>query len=74
MCWRQYRTIFNVMIKEKQYFIFMEEANRLGVILEGRVQTQKPFSNGSRVNVSIRLPGDIIGPADRKSTRLNSSH
>lgn len=49
--------------KGETIFHFMEEANRLGVILEGRVQTQKPFPNGSRVNVSIRLPGDIIGPA-----------
>ena len=41
----------------------MEEANRIGILLEGRVQAQKPFPNGSQVNVSVRGPGDLIGPA-----------
>ena len=41
----------------------MEEANRIGIILEGRVQAQKPFPNGSQVNVSARGPGELIGPA-----------
>ena len=41
----------------------MEEANRIGILLEGRVQAQKPFPNGSQVNVSMRGPGDLIGPA-----------
>ena len=43
--------------------LLMEEANRVGIILEGRVQAQKPFPNGSQVNVSLRVPGDMIGPA-----------
>lgn len=29
--------------------------------LEGSVEAQKVFSNGSQVNVSIRMPGDVIG-------------
>ncbi len=41
----------------------MEDANRIGVILEGRAQAQKPFPNGSQVNVSVRNPGEMIGPA-----------
>ena len=41
----------------------MEKADRIGVLLEGRVQAQKPFPNGSQVNVSLRGPGDLIGPA-----------
>lgn len=41
----------------------MEEANRIGILLEGRVQAQKPFPNGSQVNVSVRGPGELIGPA-----------
>ena len=44
-------------------FHLMGDANRIGVILEGRVQAQKPFPNGSQVNVSLRNPGDMIGPA-----------
>ena len=44
-------------------FHLMEEANRIGVVLEGRVQAQKPFPNGSQINVSIRNPGELIGPA-----------
>lgn len=44
-------------------FHLMEDANRIGVILEGRVQAQKPFPNGSQVNVSVRNPGEMIGPA-----------
>ena len=44
-------------------FHLMEDAKRIGVILEGRVQAQKPFPNGSQVNVSLRNPGDMIGPA-----------
>ena len=46
----------------------METANRLGVILEGRAEAQKPFPNGSQINVSIRNPGEMIGPAAVFST------
>ena len=49
--------------KGETVFHLMEDANRIGVILEGRVQAQKPFPNGSQVNVSVRNPGDMIGPA-----------
>ena len=44
-------------------FHLKEDANRIGVVLEGRVQAQKPFPNGSQINVSIRNPGELIGPA-----------
>ena len=46
----------------------MDEASRVGVILEGRVEAQKPFPNGSQINVSIRMPGEMIGPAAVFST------
>ena len=50
---------------EKGEIIFqlMEPATRIGVILEGRVEAQKTFPNGSQVNVSVRGPGALIGPA-----------
>ena len=43
--------------KDETVFHLMEDANRIGVILEGRAQAQKPFPNGSQVNVSVRNPG-----------------
>ena len=49
--------------KGETVFHLMEDANRIGVILEGHVQAQKPFPNGSQVNVSVRNPGEMIGPA-----------
>ena len=44
-------------------FRLMEDADRIGVILEGRVQAQKPFPNGSQINVSVRGGGEVIGAA-----------
>ena len=41
----------------------MDSALRIGIILEGRVEAQKSFPNGSQVNVSVRVPGEMIGPA-----------
>lgn len=49
--------------KDETIFHMMEDAARIGIVLEGRVQAQKAFPNGSQVNVSIRNPGDLIGPA-----------
>ena len=49
--------------KGETVFHLMEDANRIGVVLEGRVQAQKLFPNGSQINVSIRNPGELIGPA-----------
>ena len=49
--------------KGETVFHLMEEANRIGIVLEGRVQAQKPFPNGSQVNVSVRNPGEMIGAA-----------
>ena len=49
--------------KGETIFHLMEPATRIGIILEGRVEAQKTFPNGSQVNVSVRLPGDLIGPA-----------
>ena len=33
--------------KDEVIFHLMEEADRIGIILEGRAQAQKPFPNGS---------------------------
>ena len=41
----------------------LEDTTRIGIILEGRVEAQKYFPNGSQVNVSVRVPGEMIGPA-----------
>ena len=49
--------------KEETIFHLMETASRIGIILEGRVEAQKSFPNGSQINVSIRIPGELIGPA-----------
>lgn len=49
--------------KEETIFHLMDPASRIGIILEGRVEVQKPFPNGSQVNVSVRIPGELIGPA-----------
>ena len=46
----------------------MDDATKIGIILEGRVEAQKPFPNGVQVNVSIRFPGELIGPAAVFST------
>ena len=54
--------------KDETIFHLMEPAVRIGIILEGRVQAQKTFPNGSQVNVSIREPGEVIGPAAVFST------
>lgn len=49
--------------KDETVFHMMDAASRIGILLEGRVQAQKSFPNGSQVNVSVRSPGDLIGPA-----------
>lgn len=49
--------------KDETIFHFMENAARLGIILEGRVEAQKPIPNGSQINVSVRNAGEMIGPA-----------
>ena len=49
--------------KGETVFHLMDAASRIGIILEGTVQAQKSFPNGSQVNVSVRWPGDLIGPA-----------
>ena len=49
--------------KEETIFHLMDPAFRIGIILEGRVEAQKSFPNGSQVNVSVRVPGEMIGPA-----------
>ncbi len=49
--------------KGNTVFNFMDTANRIGIILEGRVEARKNFPNGRQVDVSVRNPGDIIGPA-----------
>ena len=54
--------------KDETVFHLMDPAERIGIILEGRLQAQKTFPNGSQVNVSIREPGETIGPAAVFST------
>ncbi len=49
--------------KGETVFHLMEDANRIGFILEGTVQVQKLFPNGSQINVSVRKAGELIGPA-----------
>lgn len=49
--------------KEESIFHMMDVADRVGIILEGRAQAQKSFPNGSQINVSVRSPGELIGPA-----------
>ena len=49
--------------KEETIFHLMDPALKIGIILEGRVEAQKSFPNGSQVNVSVRIPGELIGPA-----------
>lgn len=44
-------------------FRLMEPADRVGIVLSGRVEAQKTFPKGSQVNVSVRGPGEMIGPA-----------
>ncbi len=44
-------------------FHLWEEATRIGIILEGRVEAQKLFPNGSQINVSVRMSGETIGLA-----------
>ena len=49
--------------KEEAVFRPLETADRVGVILQGSVQSFKLFPNGNQVNVTIRTVGEIIGPA-----------
>ena len=49
--------------KEEMIFHLMDPSLRIGIVLEDRVEAQKSFPNGSQVNVSVRGPGELIGPA-----------
>ena len=49
--------------KGETIFHLMENASRIGIVLEGNVQAQKPFPNGSQINVSVRKAGELIGAA-----------
>ena len=49
--------------KDETIFHMMDSASQIGIILKGRVQAQKHFPNGSQMNVSVRRPGDLVGPA-----------
>ena len=55
--------------KDEIIFHLMEEADRIGIILDGRLEAQKPFQNGSQVNVVIKGPGEMTGPAAAFSSR-----
>ena len=64
-------TPHHVLSFEKDEIIFhmLDQAERVGVVLEGRAEAQKSFPNGSQVNVSVRGPGELIGPAAVFSNR-----
>ena len=49
--------------KGETIFHLMDQALRIGVILEGRVEIQKSFPNGNQINVSVREAGELIGAA-----------
>ena len=49
--------------KGETIFLLLEEATQIGIILEGKVEAQKLFPNGSQINVSVRVSGEMIGPA-----------
>ena len=55
--------------KDEIIFHLMEKADRIGIILDGRLEAQKPFQNGSQVNVVIKGPGEMTGPAAAFSSR-----
>ena len=47
--------------KNETIFYSLEDANHIGILLSGRVQSQKTFPNGSQINVTVRHPGEMIG-------------
>ena len=49
--------------RDETVFSLMEKAERIGIVLEGRVQARKTFPNGSQVNVSVCGPSDLVGAA-----------
>lgn len=49
--------------KEETVFYLMDKADRIGIIVEGSVEVQKSFPNGSQINMAMRKPGEMIGPA-----------
>ena len=49
--------------KDETVFHLMDQALRIGIILEGRVEAQKSFPNGNQINVSVRESGEMIGAA-----------
>ncbi|WP_027438226.1 Crp/Fnr family transcriptional regulator [Lachnospira multipara] len=52
-----------VFDKGECIFHLMENADKIGVILEGRVEAQKLFPNGSQINVTTKGAGELTGPA-----------
>jgi len=49
--------------KDEIVFPAMKQADRIGIVLSGRLQVQKIIPNGSQINFSVKKPGDMIGPA-----------
>ena len=58
--------------KEETIFHLMDPALKIGIILEGRVEAQKSFPNGSQVNVSVRIPGELSDqpPSSQKASTI----
>ena len=48
--------------KGETIFHLMDDADRIGIVLKGSVEAQKPFPNGSQINVSVRGAGEMILP------------
>ena len=49
--------------KGETVFHLMDKAERIGIIIEGSVEVQKAFPNGSQINMALRKPGEMIGAA-----------
>lgn len=49
--------------RDETIFHPLEDADRVGLILKGCVQSFKLFPNGNQINVTTRNEGEIIGPA-----------
>ncbi len=53
----------NAYVKGEAVFHLMDDADRVAIILRGRVQVQKIFPGGGHMQVNIGGPGDMIGEA-----------
>ena len=68
-------TPHHIQCYEKGELIFMQmdDARQVGIILEGQVQGQKTFPNGSLVNGKCNRTGSRLLPYASVSVRCHSS-